>query len=83
VSLNTEAGRARVDIEDDGPGIPENEQERVFQPFYRLERSRSRDTGGSGLGLAVARTAILAHGGAIALRNRVGGGLTVSVALPI
>jgi signal transduction histidine kinase len=83
VTLNAEAGQTRVDIEDDGPGIPESEQAKVFQPFYRLERSRSRDTGGTGLGLAVARTTVLAHGGTIALRNRAGGGLTVSVTLPM
>ncbi|MBM3582276.1 MAG: two-component sensor histidine kinase, partial [Alphaproteobacteria bacterium] len=70
-------------VDDDGPGIPEAEQDNVFRPFYRLEGSRSRETGGVGLGLATARSAILAHGGAIALANRPEGGLRVSVTLPL
>ncbi|MDO8605677.1 MAG: ATP-binding protein [Phaeospirillum sp.] len=69
-------------IDDDGPGIPAADFERVFAPFVRLEASRSRDTGGSGLGLAVARAAIRAHGGDIALANRPEGGLRVTVGLP-
>ncbi|TAN61609.1 MAG: HAMP domain-containing protein [Magnetospirillum sp.] len=69
-------------IDDDGPGIPESAFERVFSPFVRLEASRSRDTGGSGLGLAVARAAIRAHGGDISLANRHEGGLRVTLSLP-
>ena len=69
-------------VDDDGPGIPEADFERVFAPFVRLEASRSRDTGGSGLGLAVARAAIRAHGGDITLANRPEGGLRVTVSLP-
>ncbi len=72
-----------VTIEDDGPGIPEDARESVFRPFYRLEDSRSRDTGGVGLGLAVARTIIRAHGGDVLLRNRSGGGLRAEVQLPV
>jgi signal transduction histidine kinase len=71
-----------VTIEDDGPGIPDDQLERVFQPFYRLDRSRSRATGGAGLGLAVARTVVRAHGGDIRLANRCPRGLTVAVSLP-
>jgi signal transduction histidine kinase len=71
-----------ITIADDGPGIPEDEHERVFDPFYRLEASRNRETGGTGLGLTVARTAIRAHGGDIALKNRQGNGLSVTVTLP-
>ena len=71
-----------VQIDDDGPGIPESEQEKVFAPFYRIDRSRSRDTGGTGLGLAFTRTIIRAHGGDIKLVNRAGGGLRVIVTLP-
>lgn len=70
-------------IEDGGPGIPAPEMERVFAPFYRVERSRNRDFGGTGLGLAVARTAVRAHGGDIALANRPEGGLRVTVTLPL
>jgi signal transduction histidine kinase len=72
-----------VMVDDDGPGIAEIELDRVFAPFYRLETSRSRETGGTGLGLAVARSAVRAHGGDIVLTNRPGGGLRVTVSLPV
>ena len=72
----------RVVIEDEGPGIAEADLERVFEPFVRLEASRSRDTGGSGLGLAIARGIVRGHGGDIALGNRAEGGLRATVALP-
>jgi signal transduction histidine kinase len=74
---------AVVEIEDDGPGIPEEETERVFEPFYRREPSRSRQTGGIGLGLAVVRSIARGHGGDVALVNRAGGGLTARVQLPL
>ena len=72
----------RVVIEDEGPGIPEAELERVFARFVRLEASRSRDTGGSGLGLAIARGILRGHGGDIRLENRADGGLRVTATLP-
>ncbi|MDD2878188.1 MAG: ATP-binding protein [Acidiphilium sp.] len=73
----------RIDIEDNGGGIPPGELERVFEPFRRVETSRNRETGGTGLGLAIARNAIRAHGGDITLANRSGGkGLVASVYLP-
>jgi signal transduction histidine kinase len=71
-----------VEIDDDGPGIPEPEHERVFAPFYRIETSRSRETGGTGLGLAVARSILRAHGGDIRLAGRAGGGLRVTILVP-
>lgn len=71
-----------VTIDDDGPGLPEDELERVFRPFYRVEQSRSRDTGGVGLGLSVARTVFRAHGGDVGLANRPQGGLRATVNLP-
>ncbi|KFC63734.1 Periplasmic sensor signal transduction histidine kinase [Bosea sp. LC85] len=77
----TPAGLSFV-IEDDGPGIPEHEVERAFQPFVRLEESRSRETGGTGLGLTIARAVIHAHGGEILIANRAEGGLRVTVTLP-
>jgi signal transduction histidine kinase len=72
-----------VTIEDDGPGVPTGELERVFEPFYRLATSRSRETGGAGLGLALARAAIAAHGGDVVLGNRPEGGLRATVMLPL
>ncbi|WP_248711089.1 ATP-binding protein [Sediminicoccus sp. KRV36] len=69
-------------IEHDGPGIPEAEMQAVFEPFRRLETSRDRGTGGSGLGLTIARRAVEQHGGTLQLSNRPGGGLLASVHLP-
>jgi signal transduction histidine kinase len=71
-----------IRILDEGPGIPDEELERVFEPFYRVESSRNRDTGGTGLGLSIARDIVQAHGGSIVLRNRPEGGLEASVTLP-
>jgi signal transduction histidine kinase len=67
---------------DEGPGIPEPELEKVFEPFYRLEQSRSRETGGTGLGLTIARNIAQSHGGDIRLRNRPEGGLEAVLSLP-
>ncbi len=72
----------QIDIDDNGPGIASDQQETVFEPFRRLETSRNRETGGSGLGLSIARNIIRAHGGEILLLNRPGGGLRASVSLP-
>ncbi|HET8745822.1 MAG TPA: ATP-binding protein [Ramlibacter sp.] len=71
-----------IRVLDDGPGIPEKEREKVFEPFYRLEASRSRATGGTGLGLAIARNIARLHGGDIALRNRSPRGLEATLTLP-
>jgi signal transduction histidine kinase len=72
-----------IAIDDDGPGIPEAELANVFQPFYRVEDSRSRDTGGTGLGLAIAQAIVQAHGGELTLANRPGGGLRARIELPV
>jgi len=82
VSVEDSAAQLQITIADDGPGIPEDQLERVFEPFYRLESSRSRDTGGVGLGLSVARDIARAHGGELTLRNRAGGGLEAVLTLP-
>jgi two-component system OmpR family sensor kinase len=74
---------AVIEVDDDGPGIPEHERERVFEPFFRGEPSRNRETGGIGLGLAVVRSVARAHGGDAELVNRDGGGLTARVRLPL
>ena len=71
-----------ITIDDEGPGIPEAELAKVFQPFYRVEDSRSRDTGGTGLGLAIAQSIVQAHGGELTLANRPGGGLRATITLP-
>jgi two-component system, OmpR family, sensor kinase len=73
----------QIDIEDNGPGIPSELMESAFEPFRRLETSRNRETGGSGLGLSIARDILRAHGGEIFLRNQPEGGLKARVTLPI
>ncbi len=83
VTLSEVGDMAEILIEDDGPGIPVIELEKVFAPFYRLESSRNRETGGTGLGLAVARSAVRANGGDIVLSNRPKGGLSALVTLPL
>ena len=72
-----------IDIDDDGPGIPQQELTRVLEPFYRVEESRSRETGGVGLGLAIAHSIVQAHGGKLTLGNRPAGGLRATIALPL
>ncbi|MGZ8999385.1 MAG: sensor histidine kinase, partial [Allosphingosinicella sp.] len=71
-----------IEIVDGGPGIPEAELGQVQEPFYRLESSRSRETGGSGLGLTLARAAAVAHGGSLELENVPGGGLLARIVIP-
>jgi hypothetical protein len=73
----------QIDIDDCGPGIDSDKMEEVFKPFRRLEASRNRETGGSGLGLSIARNVIRAHGGKILLQNLPKGGLRASVRLPV
>ncbi len=87
IGLQAGPDDVRILIDDDGPGIPMDMVERVFEPFVRLEDSRSPETGGIGLGLAIARSIVRGHGGDIALHNRTGAdggtaGLRVAVILP-
>jgi signal transduction histidine kinase len=72
----------KISVCDQGPGIPPEELERVFEPFYRLESSRNRDTGGTGLGLSIARDVAQTHGGTLVLLNRAEGGLEALLTLP-
>ena len=81
VDVADAAQRVEIRIEDRGPGIPEAERERVFEPYVRLEPSRARHTGGAGLGLAIARAIARAHGGDVRLENRAGGGLSAVLTL--
>ncbi|MCS6855632.1 MAG: ATP-binding protein, partial [Elioraea sp.] len=80
--LPPEAGAVTIIIEDEGPGIPEGEIERLMQPFQRGEPSRSRETGGAGLGLTIARSVARAHGGELVLENRSPRGLRATLTLP-
>lgn len=82
LSMTTDDDALQIVIEDDGPGIPEHLHEDVFKPFVRLDTSRSRDGGGIGLGLAIARSIIRAHGGDISLQPGKTQGLVVTISLP-
>jgi signal transduction histidine kinase len=81
--LDAEDRTVVVEIEDDGPGIPPTELDRVFEPFHRGEPSRSRETGGMGLGLPIARNIMRAHGGDVTIANRPSGGVKATVTLPV
>lgn len=79
--LVRDGAQLEISVCDDGPGIPPDELEKVFEPFYRVESSRNRDTGGTGLGLSIARDLAQAHGGSLVLRNRTEGGLEARLTL--
>ncbi len=83
VRVSREGNEAVIRVTDGGPGIPEDQLDRVMEPFVRLETSRSRETGGTGLGLAIARNIVRAHGGALSLRNAPAGGLEAELRLPL
>ncbi|WP_323035644.1 ATP-binding protein [Pararhodobacter sp.] len=72
-----------ISVDDNGPGLTNTDLDRVFEPFVRLETSRSRDTGGTGLGLPIAQAIVRAHGGDVTLSNREAGGLRAEVTLPL
>ena len=74
---------AVVEVRDHGPGVPRDQIERIFEPFYRVDQSRERRSGGVGLGLAIARRAVLQHGGEIEAFPGEGGGLLVEIRVPI
>jgi signal transduction histidine kinase len=82
IALGESRDHAVIAVEDRGPGIPAADLEKVVYPFYRLEVSRNRGTGGAGLGLAIAKDIVEGQGGELLLANREGGGLTVTVRLP-
>jgi len=75
--------RAVIRVSDSGPGVPEDSLDKLFQPFYRLDDARERDTGGVGLGLAITERAVRLHGGDVRACNRDGGGLVVEIRLPM
>lgn len=83
IELRGDEKQVIVRVLDRGPGIPDNRYEQVFVPFYRLEGSRNKNTGGVGLGLSAARAIVLEHGGELTVRNRKIGGLEARVVLPV
>jgi signal transduction histidine kinase len=82
LSARRDGGLLEILVDDDGPGIPEGERERIFEPFYRLDRSRDRATGGFGLGLSIARKAVVLHGGALQVEHSPMGGARFVISLP-
>jgi signal transduction histidine kinase len=82
IELTDTPERLRIAVIDQGPGIPESELERVFEPFYRVDASRNMDSGGTGLGLSIARNIARWHGGDVTLTNAPGGGLVAALVLP-
>lgn len=85
VSLEMERGGKRylVRVRDHGPGVPEEKLAEIFRPFYRVEEARDRQSGGTGIGLAISERTVLLHAGEISARNAPGGGLEVEVRLPV
>jgi len=83
VRLQRAGAKAVLRVRDHGPGVADAELGRIFEPFYRTDTARNRSSGGTGLGLAIARRAIERHGGTIVARNADGGGLEVTIELPI
>lgn len=82
LTVEASEGQVLIHVDDQGPGIPEEQHERVFAPFVRLEASRNQNTGGTGLGLSIARSILRGHGGDVTLQNRPGTGLRVTLHLP-
>ncbi len=83
VGPGDDAGTAVLEVRDHGPGIPPEHAARVFERFYRVDASRTRDSGGSGLGMAIVAAIVTSHGGDVAVRETPGGGTTVRVVLPV
>src|ERR1041384_3344633 len=82
VSIIDKSDEVIIRVTDDGPGIPDENLANIFEPFYRVDRSRSRKTGGYGLGLSIAKRVVEAHGGTITATNNPGRGATFAIALP-
>jgi len=82
VTLREEDSRVILDVVDDGPGLPEKDADKLFERFYRIDSSRSRSSGGAGLGLAIVAAIVAAHGGTIEAANQKGHGARVTLTLP-
>jgi len=74
--------QAEIEVSDRGPGIPESQLNAIFRPFHRVDNARSPDTGGFGVGLAIAERAVRLHHGELSAMNRKGGGATILITLP-
>jgi len=83
ISVTTLNGTARLSIADHGSGLRTEDKERIFEPFYRADPSRSRDSGGAGLGLSIVNAVVAAHGGHVDVKETSGGGATFEVELPL
>ncbi len=83
VAVTTEDSVARMSVADHGPGLPPDAAQRIFEPFYRADPSRSRDSGGAGLGLSIVSAVVTAHGGRVDVKETSGGGATFEVELPL
>ena len=83
IGVSTENGTGRMSVIDHGPGLEPNEMARIFEPFYRADPSRSRDSGGAGLGLSIVSAVVSAHGGKVNVKETSGGGVTFEVDLPL
>jgi two-component system OmpR family sensor kinase len=83
IAVATSNGSAQLSVADHGPGLKAEDRERIFEPFFRADASRSRDSGGAGLGLSIVNAVVVAHGGKVEVRETSGGGATFEVALPL
>lgn len=83
IIVSTQNGTGHISVADHGPGLQPEDRERIFEPFYRADPSRSRDSGGAGLGLSIVSAVVAAHGGRVEIKETSGGGATFDVALPL
>jgi signal transduction histidine kinase len=83
IGISVEGSMAEVWLRDTGPGIPEDKLPHIFERFFRVDKSRSRDTGGSGLGLAIVKKFVEAHGGQVRVKSRPGQGTRIGFTLPL
>jgi two-component system sensor histidine kinase CpxA len=83
LALHASAEQVKLEVRDHGPGVPEADLQRLFEPFFRVAESRSRDSGGDGIGLAITSRVFAAHGGSARANNAPGGGLQVELGLPL
>lgn len=83
IAVSTENSTGRISVADHGPGLGTDDMDRLFEPFYRADPSRSRDSGGSGLGLSIVSAVVTAHGGRVKVSQTDGGGATFEVELPL